>query len=113
MKETKETKKSRNITFRLTDEEYGQVERAAAAAGDDPNNWCRKAAVGQLSKGHTFTKNERLIYQEIALLRFLLGHGFKQLFSHNETTASMWKKLTLQADQRSEEIVSELLSRRH
>ena len=44
MKETKETKKSRNITFRLTDEEYGQVEKAATAAGDDPNNWCRKAA---------------------------------------------------------------------
>jgi hypothetical protein len=55
MKETKETKKSRNITFRLTDEEYAQVEKAAASAGDDPNNWCRKAAVSQLSEGHTFT----------------------------------------------------------
>jgi|ERR1700686_5272299 len=112
MKETKETKKSRNITFRLTDEEYGRVERAAAAAGDDPNNWCRKAAVSQLSEGHTFTKNERLIYQEIALLRFLIGHGFKQLFSRNEITAATWKKLTMQADQKSEEIVAEVLSRR-
>src|SRR5438874_6214592 len=112
MKETKETKKSRNITLRLTDEEYGQVEKAAAAAGDDPNNWCRKAAVSQLSEDHTFTKNERLIYQEIALLRFLIGHGFKLLFTRNETTAATWKKLTAQADQRSEEIVNEVLSRR-
>ena len=91
MKETKETKKSRKITFRLTDEEYGQVERAAAAAGDDPNNWCRKAAISQLSEGHTFTKNERLIYQEIVLLRFLVGHGFKILLSDNEATAAAWK----------------------
>src|SRR6266851_3797559 len=84
MKETKETKKSRNITFRLTDEEYGQVEKAAASAGDDPNNWCRKAAVSQLSEGHTFTRNERLIYQEIALLRFLLGHGLSWLLAETK-----------------------------
>jgi len=112
MKETKEIKKSRNITFRLTDDEYSRIERAAAASGDDPNTWCRKLALTQLSEGATFTKNERLIYQEIALLRFLIGHGFKLLFSRNEATAAQWSKLTTQADQRSEEIVNEVLSRR-
>src|SRR5439155_26758718 len=111
MKENKEIKKTRNITFRLTDEEYAQVEKAASAGGDDPNNWCRKAALGQLSEGHSFTKNERLIYQEIALLRFLIGHGFKLLFGRNTTTAATWKKLTDQADQNSGEIFSEVLSR--
>ncbi|MDQ3668396.1 MAG: hypothetical protein M3410_17840 [Acidobacteriota bacterium] len=107
-----ETKRTRNIAFRVTDEDYARIEKAATAAGDDPNNWCRKAAVGQLSEGHTFTKNERLIYQEITLLRFLIGHGFKLLFSSNEATAATWKKLTAQADERSEVIVSEVLSRR-
>ena len=82
------------------------------AAGDEPNNWCRKVAFSKLTEGHTFTTNERLIYQEVALLRFLLGHGFKMLFSGDENTAATWKKLTAQADQRSEEIVNELLSRR-
>jgi hypothetical protein len=112
MKETKEIKKSRNITFRLTDDEYSRIEKAAAASGDDPNTWCRKLALTQLSEGATFTKNERLIYQEIALLRFLIGHGFKLLFSKSETTASTWEKLTDQADRHSEEIVREVLSRR-
>jgi hypothetical protein len=112
MKENKEIKKTRNITFRLTDEEFIKIENKASAAGDDPNNWCRKAALAQLSEAHTFTKNERLIYQEIALLRFLIGHGFKLLFSKSETTASTWRKLTAQADQQSEEIVREVLSRR-
>jgi uncharacterized protein (DUF1778 family) len=107
-----ETKRTKNIAFRLTDEEYAQIERAASATGDDPNTWCRKLALAQSTEGHTFTKNERLIYQEIALLRFLVGHGFKLLFSRNERTAAMWTKLTAQADQRSDEIVNEVLSRR-
>jgi len=67
---------------------------------------------GQLNEGHTFTTNERLIYQEIALLRFLIGHGFKLLFSRNETDAATWKKLTNQADEKADRIVEELLSRR-
>lgn len=113
MKETKETKKTRNITFRLTDEEYAQVEKAGLAAGDDPNNWCRKSAIGQSSEGYAFTKNERLLYQEVALLRFLVGHGFKLLLGKDESTATTWKKITTQADQRTDEIVQELLSRRH
>jgi uncharacterized protein (DUF1778 family) len=112
MKETKGIKKSRNITFRLTDDEYSRIEKAAAASGDDPNTWCRKLALAQLSEGATFTKNERLIYQEIALMRFLIGHGFKLLFSREKDTAATWSKLTDQADQRSGEIVAHVLSRR-
>jgi hypothetical protein len=107
-----EAKRTRNIAFRLTDEEFARIEKAAAAVNDDPNTWCRKMALNQSTEGQTFTKNERLIYQEIALLRFLIGHGFKLLFSRNEVTAGTWKKLTMQADQRSEEIVNEVLSRR-
>jgi uncharacterized protein (DUF1778 family) len=107
-----ETKRTKNIAFRLTDEEYTQIERAASAAGDDPNTWCRKLALAQSTEGYALTKNERLIYQEIALLRFLIGHGFKLLFGSNETPAASWKRITTQADQRSGEIVIELLSRR-
>jgi hypothetical protein len=107
-----ETKRTRNIAFRVTDEDYARIENAAIAAGDDANNWCRKAVMHGLSEGHSFTKNEKLIYQEIALLRFLIGHGFKLLLSRTEDTADKWKKLTAQADQKSEEIVKELLSRR-
>ena len=67
MKENKEIKKTRNITFRLTDEEYAQVEKAASAAGDDPNNWCRKVAIDKSGERFALSKNEHLLYQEIAL----------------------------------------------
>ena len=110
--EMSKTKRSKNIAFRLSDDDYAKIEKAAAAAGDEPNSWCRKAALSKLTEGHTFTANERLMYQEVALLRFLLGHGFKMLFNNNENTAATWKKLTAQADQKSQEIMEELLSRR-
>src|SRR5437867_11205709 len=86
MDESKETKKSRNITFRLSSEQYDQVERAALAAGEDPNSWCRKVALNQLTEGFGLTKNDRRIYEEIARVRYLVGNGFRLLLGSEEKT---------------------------
>jgi hypothetical protein len=113
MDEFKEARKTRNITFRLTNEQYAQVENAALAAGDDPNSWCRKVALIQLTEGFGLTKNDRLIYEEIARVRYLVGNGLRILFgSKEEANAETWKKITAQADQRSEKIADGLISRR-
>ena len=111
-REVSEAKRTRSVSFRLTDEEHTQVERAAIAAGEEVNNWCRQLAITAGREGPLFGKTGRLIYTELAILRFLIGHGFKLLFSRNAAEASAWTKLTLQADQKSDEIVQELLSRR-
>jgi heme oxygenase len=108
----KKTAKTRNITFRVTSEEYEQIEKVAGEVTEDPNTWCRKIAVAASREGSGLAKNERLLYGEIARLRFLVGHGFKLLFSDQQATAAAWKKFTTQAEQRGEEIVTELLSRR-
>jgi len=107
-----EAKRSKYVSFRLTDEEYTQVQRAAVASGEEPNNWCRSTVLTASREGPLFGKTGRLIYSELAILRFLIGHGFKLLFSRNAAEATAWTKLTTQADQRSDEIVQELLSRR-
>ena len=107
-----DAKRIKSVSFRLTEEEYGEIEKAAAAAGDEPNNWCRQLALTAAREGPLFGKTGRLIYTELAILRFLIGHGFKLLFSRNATEATAWTKLTTQADQRSDDIVRELLSRR-
>ena len=112
MDESKETKRSRNITFRLTNEQYEQVENAALAAGEDPNSWCRKVALVQLTEGFGLTKNDRLIYEEIARVRYLVGHGFRMLIGGQDATAEMWKKITADADYHREVIADDLLSRR-
>jgi hypothetical protein len=85
MNESKETKKTRNITFRLTNEQYQQVENAALAAGEDPNSWCRKVALIQLTEGFGLTKNDRLLYEEIARVRYLVGHGFRLTLGLSES----------------------------
>jgi hypothetical protein len=66
MDEKKEANKSRNITFRLSSEQYDQIAKAALAAGEEPNSWCRRVALTQLTEGFGLTKNERLMYEEIA-----------------------------------------------
>ena len=46
----KKTVRTRNVAFRVTSEEYEQVEKLAAEAGLDPNTWCRKVLVAPCRK---------------------------------------------------------------
>jgi len=108
----KKSAKTRNITFRVTNEEYDRIEKIAGEVNEDPNTWCRKIAVAASREGSGLAKNERLLYGEIARLRFLIGHGFKLIFSEKESTASAWKNLTAQAEEQGDEIVAGLLARR-
>jgi hypothetical protein len=52
------------------------------------------------------------MYEEIARIRYLVGHGFRVLFGPEPITAATWKKITADADQSSEIIAADLLSRR-
>src|SRR5262245_32650820 len=108
-----ENRKSKLIAFRVTDDQYAQIERSALARGDDPNNWCRNVIVTESREGFGLTKNDRLIYEEIARVRYLVGNGFRILFGYpEEATATNWKLITAQADQRAGPIADGLLSRR-
>jgi len=55
---------------------------------------------------------QRLIYEEIARVRYLAGNGFRMLFGSEPVTAASWRKVTADADQSSEIIAADLLSRR-
>lgn len=112
MSEPKEMKKIKTIAFRLTDEEYALAESAAKAAGDDTNNWVRNVVLSQANTGRGMTKAQRLIYEEIARVRYLAGNGFRMLFGSEPVTTADWKKITSDADQSSDIIAANLLSRR-
>jgi hypothetical protein len=107
-----EAKRTRSVSFRLTDKEYREIEKAAVAAGDEPNNWCRQLTVTAARECPLFGATGRLIYTELAVLRFLIGNGLRILFSRNEGEAAAWTRYTAQADQKADEIAAELLSRR-
>lgn len=98
-------KRSRQIAFRLTDEEFQVIEKAATASGDDPNSWCRERALSASCKGPDLATQDNP-HPELAILRFLVGHGFKLLLSPAD--AATWTRLTTQAEQRSYEIVAEM-----
>jgi hypothetical protein len=106
------TAKTRNITFRVTNEEYEQIENVAGEVIEDPNTWCRKIAVAAAQEGSGLAKNERLLYGEIARLRYLVGHGFKLILGGEQPTAAAWKKITTQVEEKGDEIVAGLLARR-
>ena len=111
IREPKETRKTKSIAFRLTDQEFAQIEKAALAAGEDPNNWCQKLALTESRTGYGLTKNERFIYEEVARVRYLVGHGFRML-AQEELSPEAWERITTQADQKQERIADALLARR-
>jgi hypothetical protein len=88
------------------------VNSSVNADGDDTNNWCRRLALAQANAGHGMTKNQRLIYEEIARVRYLVGNGFRMLPGSDPMTAATWKKITADADHSYEIIAADLLSRR-
>jgi hypothetical protein len=111
MSEAKGTKKTKLLAFRVTNEEYAQIERMALALGEDPNNWCRNIIVAEAREGFGLTKTERLLYEEIARARYLVGHGFRLLFE-SKGSSTAWTKITKDIDEHSEVIANDLLSRR-
>src|ERR1043166_6166619 len=104
----REAKRIKYVSFRLTDEEYTEIERAAVGPGDDPNNWCRNLALTVSREGALSEKTGRLIYTELAILLFVSGHGSKLLSSQNAAEPTAGTKQTTKADQRSDDIVQEL-----
>ncbi len=112
MSESNGTKKNKTIAFRVTEEEYALAESAARAAGDDTNNWVRSVVLARANTGQGMTKAQRLIYEELARGRYLAGNGFRLLFGSEPVTAAHWKKITSDADQSSDIIATNLLSRR-
>src|ERR1044071_3232932 len=65
-REMNEAKRIRSVSFRLTDEEYGEIEKAAVAAGDEPNNWCRQLALTAAPRRPPLWEKRRLVYIALA-----------------------------------------------
>jgi hypothetical protein len=105
-----DSKRNKIITFRVTDEEYTKIQDAALTRGTDPNNWCRDAALS--CSVYKLTINEHVFYVELGLLRFLLTNGFNLLIGDDSETAAVWSECMDRADQRADELFTNLMSRR-
>jgi len=67
------------ISYRLTDEDYLKLEQEINETTLTPHDWCRMAALEKLNVQHGLTRNERLLFEQVARIQYLLGQGFRLL----------------------------------
>jgi hypothetical protein len=76
--------KERVMTFRVTEEEYLKIDECGFRGGRSANEWCRDLAVSESGKDFGMTANERILIEEIAVLRKMVGVALKCLLSPEE-----------------------------
>ena len=108
---SEENKKTKTIAFRVSEKTFARIEKAAASTGKTPNDWCRDLIETETESEELFSPNERIIFEELAKLRYLVGIGFG-LLSTDELNAGSWGETKRQVDNFGEKIAAQILARR-
>jgi hypothetical protein len=110
IKQTKE----RMIGFRVDERTYLSIESVAEERGKKTNEWARELVVCEAAKEVPMTAIERLLFEEIARLRFIVGNALKlvAVAEVGELTSESWLEVLAEADQNSDKIAQQLLAKR-
>ena len=84
-------KMTRVISFRVTDEDWIRIERAATDSGDKPNDWCRTIALETLEMPVCLTRTQRILFSQMARVGWLVENGF-QLLADDTLESELWKR---------------------
>ena len=103
--------KTHTVAFRVDGEEFRRIDEAAAAEGLGANEWCRALVLARLGGAQALDAGQRIVYEEVACLRYLFGHGMKLLAS-GALSREAWEAVTTQADRSPSGIAQVLLTRR-
>jgi hypothetical protein len=110
----KRPKMSRIISFRVTEEELLEIERAAAESGHTPNEWCRMTTVETARMPTGLTPNQRVLFAQMTRAGFLVENGFQLLDDNRESEE--WKEYRVYAranlDTIADRALEDLRSRR-
>ena len=87
----KRQKMTRVISFRVTEEDWLKIERAAADCGDKPHDWCRTIALETLRMPVALTPSDRILFSQIARAGFLVENGFT-LLAEDTLESEHWKR---------------------
>ncbi len=105
------TKRTRGISFRVTEEQWQQIALAAGKDGVCPTDWCRDLALEKSSaEEYQMTRYQRLLYEEFGRLRYLVGHGLRLLADGN-LTAQEWENTRAAAEHNAAKIADTMLAR--
>jgi hypothetical protein len=83
-------KMTRVISFRVTEEDWVKIQRAAEQSGTTPNEWCRRMALERLNLWSGMTRNQLILFSQIARCRFLVENAF-QLLAEDKLQSHVWR----------------------
>ena len=104
-------KKTKVISFRISEEEFTKIEKAASGSGKNPTDWCRDLVLHEAGEGKILSANDKIVFEEIAKIRYLIGIGFG-LLSTDELNKENWQETKFQVDNLGEKIAAQLLAKR-
>jgi len=104
----KRLKMTRIISFRVTEEDWLEIERAAADSGETPNEWCRMTTLETARMPVGLTPNDRVLFAQIARAGFLVENGF-QLLADDTLESEHWKRYRAYARSNLEAITDRAL----
>src|ERR1044071_6359022 len=102
-------KKSKYISFRVTEEQLTEIEAAALDALAKPGEWGREEVLAKLGYVPPMTRSERFLFQHLVRAQYLVTQGF-QLLADNKLTGEEWKKLRANAKQKVSELTDSALA---
>jgi hypothetical protein len=106
-----EEEKERFISFRVSADEYSRIEAIAGKRGEKPNEWSRRLVISESGKDIAMTWTERLIYEEISRMSYLIGHGFG-LSSIDQLTDDGWKRVVRESKENAGATAQKLIEQR-
>lgn len=92
----KRLKMTRIISFRVTEEDWLEIKRAAADSGETPNEWCRMTTLETARMPVGLTPNDRVLFAQMARAGFLVENGF-QLLADDNLESEEWKQYRVYA----------------
>lgn len=95
------------IGFRISREDHDRIAEQARLRGEGVNEWCRNLALAESAKAFGMTAVERILIEEIGVIRHLFGRYLKR-----ELPAEEYEKLRLEVEQHYAQIGDMLLEKR-
>jgi hypothetical protein len=104
-----ESSRGRSVATRLTEVEFGEVERAAVTAGKKLAEWLREAAIAHARAGQEHT--DPILLAEVMGMRNVMLNLFAKA-SQGPVTVDDFRKMSAYSDSIKEQKAGEILAQR-
>ena len=101
--------KERTISYRITEEEWNEIEKRAAMQRESPHQWARSALLEKLHGTDELTRGDRFLFHHLVRAQYLITYGF-QMLADDSLTSEDWKKLCVNAKPKVSEVAERALA---